>query len=451
MMLRSSTHGFKVNFCKFTNETRLAIEEASQESGQTYIAALNGLASGGGYELALACEEIFLVDDRRSAVALPEIPFLGVLPGTGGLTRLVDKRLIQRDHADVFVTLAEGLKGRRAAKWNFVDGVFPSSSFKDSVEGRAQEVANGGHPERKGVALPPLNPQVSEDGVAYQYVKMDFGPVDRSVSLSLNIPEDAGAMPSDPSELGGDWFPLQLFRELDDALLRLRFNLPDVGLMVLNVQGALESVQKMDASLNEHRGHWFVNEVILLMRRTLKRLELSAKSIFALIDEGSCFGGSMLELALAADRSYMLDEEGVSLALTEMNWGLLRGSNGLTRLETRFLGNKGRLETLRPLREAMEAEEAEEQGLVTFAFDDLDWEDEIRLAIEERVSMSPDALTGSEASLRFAGPETLETKIFGRLSAWQNWIFQRPNAVGPQGALTLYGRPERAEFDFRRT
>jgi benzoyl-CoA-dihydrodiol lyase len=421
-MLGTASHGFKVNFCKFTNETRLSIEDATDHSGQTYIAALNGIASGGGYELPLACKEIYLVDDKRSAVALPELPYLGVLPGTGGLTRVVDKRKVRRDLADSFCTLAEGVKGRRAKEWGLVDDVFPTSAFSDRIAERAARIAEGHRPARPALKLEPLELKVSDAGIEYRHVSLDFA--DRRVAnLTIRPSKDF----------------LTLFRELDDALLQLRFNYPEVGLVVLRTRGRIEDVLQAEASLHP--------ETRLLIKRALKRMDLTAKSFFSLVDNESCFAGAMFETALAGDRIYMLQEEGVHIALSELNHGPLPMSNGLTRLQTRFLKNPERA----GVRGRFAAEEALDKGLVTFIADDIDWEDEVRLAIEERASFSPDALTGMESNLRFAGPETMETKIFGRLSAWQNWIFQRPNAVGDRGALTLYGRPEKPVFDWRRT
>ena len=450
-MLGGSTHAFKVNFCKYTNETRLSIEDATRESGQTYLAALNGTSSGGGYELALACEEIHLIDDRRSAVSLPEVPFLGVLPGTGGLTRLVDKRKVRRDRADAFCTIVEGLKGQRAKDWRLVDGVHPTSKFAEAVKARAKAIAGAGHAGAKGVALPELAPDVTPEKISYRHVELAFGPVPRTATLTLTVPATLPEMPKDPVELGADWFALRAFRELDDALLRLRFHHPEIGLVLVKTKGDAAVVRKLDQQLEDAKANGFVREVRLFIRRTLKRMDLTAKSFFAIVEPGSCFTGTLLELALASDRTYMLDADGVAVGLTASNRGPFPMSNGLTRLATRLLGEPGRADEVAGSAEPLGAEDAVEAGLATFAFDDIDWEDELRLAIEERASLSPDALTGMEASLRFAGPETLETKIFGRLSAWQNWIFQRPNAVGPQGALTLYGRPESAVFDYRRT
>jgi len=455
-MLAGSSHPFKVNFCKYTNETRLGIEDASAFSGQKYIAAVSGTASGGGYELALACDEILLIDDRSSAVSFPEVPLLAVLPGTGGLTRVVDKRKVRRDLADVFSTTAEGVKGRRAVDWGLVDAVYPKSRFDAAVEERAQALAAAGDDKAgEGVALGPLEPTIDESGIAYRHVTMQVDADTRTAEITISAPEDAG--PDNPAairEAGADWWALRMFRELDDALLRLRFNHPDAGLVLLKTRGSAENVLAHDAALAaHHESDWFVSEVLHHAKRVLKRLDLTARTFYALADEESCFAGSLLEVALAADRTYMLDspDDPVALQLGALSAGLLPMSNGLSRLETRFLDDPESVAAVLETSGPIDPQEAEELGLVTFAPDDLDWEDEVRLAIEERVCMSPDALTGMEASLRFAGPETLETKIFGRLSAWQNWIFQRPNAVGEHGALSLYGKPERAQFDWRRT
>ncbi|MCO4773471.1 MAG: benzoyl-CoA-dihydrodiol lyase [Deltaproteobacteria bacterium] len=452
-MLGTSAHAFKVNFCKYTNETRLYIEDASENSGQRYIAALNGVASGGGYELPLACEEIYLVDDRRSAVALPEVPFLGVLPGTGGLTRVVDKRKVRRDRADIFSTLAEGIKGKRAVKWNLVDGVYPLSKFDDAIQARASEIAGDGHTGNVGITLPNITADVDEDGNrTYEHVTLTFGPEPRVATLTVKAPTSVPDLPANPADLGDTWWALKAFRELDDALLHLRFNHLGTGLVLLKTEGDAANVLATDAQLLANQDNWYVREVTLNMKRVLKRLDLTAKTFFALIEEGSAFAGSLLEVALAADRQYMFEEDGNAIGLSGLNFGTFPMSNGLTRLETRFLGEPEHPAKLKDaIGESIDADDAMDLGLVTDAYDDIDWEDEMRLVIEERASMSPDALTGMEANLRFAGPETMETKIFGRLTAWQNWIFQRPNAVGPKGALTLYGRPETAEYDFNRT
>lgn len=458
-MLGSSSHAFKVNFCKFTNETRCAIEDDSRHSGRRYIAALNGTASGGGYELAIACDEIYLVDDGNSAVSLPEVPLLGVLPGTGGLTRLVDKRKVRRDRADVFSTLAEGLKGKRATEWRLIDGYFPTSKFQEGIGARVEQLVTAQSQSQSnaltassGIKLNPLEIQSTDDSRNYRYIRLQLHREQRYADLTVVGPN--GPQPTtveEIQELGDAYWPLQAYRELDDALLHLRVNEPEIGLVCLRTEGSIEDVLGVDGVLAANREHWLVREIILNMARVLRRLDLTAKSFFAIVEPGACFAGDLLELLLAADRSYMLMDEKTSIAVSELNAGALPMSNGLTRLQSRFLAEPERGDEILDKKEPIGTEEAEELGLITFAPDDLDWEDEIRVAIEERTSLSPDALTGMEASLRFAGPETLDTKIYGRLTAWQNWIFQRPNAVGPEGALTNYGKPTQAHFDYKRT
>ena len=456
MMLRGSSHGAKVNFCKFTNETRLAIEDASANSGLKFLAALNGICAGGGYELALACDEIVLVDDGNSAVSLPEAPLLGVLPGTGGLTRVVDKRRVRRDLADFFSTLVEGVKGKRAVEWKLVDAVYPTSQFKEAVRTRADALtaASDRQAAGPGIALNPLNPTVADGGYTYSAVTMTFNRGKRTAELTVHAP--TGPQPSTPQEIlnaGDQFWPLRAFRELDDALLRLRVNEPEIGTVLIRTEGDRDAVLAIDRTLVEHQSHWLVREIVLFMKRTLKRMDLTARTFFALIEPGSAFAGSLFELALAADRSYMLhdDNEENVIALSPMNGGPLPMSNGLTRLQTRFLRDAAKVDDILAHEGPFNAAEAEEAGLVTFAPDEIDWDDEIRVAVEARAAFSPDAMTGLEANLRFAGPETLETKIFGRLTAWQNWIFQRPNAVGEKGALKAYGEQGRPEFDWRRT
>jgi benzoyl-CoA-dihydrodiol lyase len=476
-MLGTSSHAFKVNFCKFTNETRCSIEDDSQHSGRRYLAALNGTASGGGYELAIACDEIYLVDDGNSAISLPEVPLLGVLPGTGGLTRLVDKRKVRRDRADVFSTLAEGLKGKRAKDWGLIDDYFPTSKFDEFIEKRVGEIvaevtqtvslrprqnssalAENEHTQtnsfRYGIKLNPVEVETKPSGLEYKYVTLVLNREQRYADLTMRGPECAPQKSTEEIERAGDtYWPLQAYRELDHALLHLRVNEPEIGLVCLRTEGEVSNVIALDETLAAHQDHWLVREIVLYMARVLRRLDLTAKSFFAIVEPDSCFAGNLLELLLAADRSYMLNdpEQEVEIMASELNAGALPMSNGLTRLQSRFLAEPEKAVEILARSEPFDTAEAEAAGLITFAPDDLDWEDEIRVAIEERTSLSPDALTGMEASLRFAGPETMDTKIYGRLTAWQNWIFQRPNAVGPEGALTNYGKPTQAKFDFKRT
>jgi benzoyl-CoA-dihydrodiol lyase len=470
-MLAQSTHPFKVNFCKYTNETRLGLEEASALSGQKYVAALNGTCAGGGYELALACDEIWLVDDGSSAVSLPETPLLGVLPGTGGLTRLVDKRRVRRDLADVFVTLAEGIKGKRAVEWRLVDGVASRSKFGAKIDERARSLAAAvpAEVERPAagvkVELEPVAPSEEIDGdrrrLRYRHVELRIDSGKRLAELTIHGPEQVvdGAEAILKAAQAGTYWPLRAYRELDHALLELRLNHEEIGLVVVRTRGDLGKVLKTEAALFAARKSWIAREVILQMARTLRRLDLTSKSFFAVVDPGSCFGGSLLDLALGCDRIYTLDDADrpVAVAPGALQGGALPMSHGLTRLQARFYGTPERVQEIAERIEpalggkTLGAEEATELGLSTVTADAIDFDDELRVAVEERLSLSPDALTGTEAQLRFPGPETGDTKIFGRLSAWQNWIFYRPNATGESGALTLYGKPQRPSFDWRRT
>lgn len=458
MMLASSPHAFKVNFCKFTNETRLAIEDASATAHQKYIAACNGVASGGGYELALACDEIVLVDDRSSAVSLPEVPLLGVLPGTGGLTRVSDKRKVRRDRADYFSSLAEGVRGQRAVDWDLIDATFKLSKFDEGVRGRVERLRAtvADKPGASPMKWTPLTVETGPGGDRrYHHVEMSLDGDKRLATFTIRAPEAVGPKTAEAVRAAGmDWWPLRAFRELEDALWHLRFNHLDIGTVVLRAVGDAEVVLAVDGVLDALRDDWFVGEVRHYIRRVLKKVDVTSRTFFALVDEGTAFAGTLAELAFAADRVFALDDpEGeVSMALSPMNFGDYPMGNGLTRLQTRFLADPSHVERLRErIGERLPTAEADELGLVTFAPDDIDWDDEVRVALEERASLSPDALTGMEANLRFAGPETMETKIFGRLSAWQNWIFQRPNAVGEHGALKAFGQPTAAIFNWERT
>ncbi|MEQ9643105.1 MAG: 2,3-epoxybenzoyl-CoA dihydrolase [Alphaproteobacteria bacterium] len=460
-MLAGSTHEHKVNFCKFTNETRNGIEDASAFSGQTYICAVNGPAAGGGYELALACEKIVMADDGSTSVALPELPLLAVLPGTGGLTRLVDKRKVRRDRADFFCAVEEGMRGKRAVDWRLVDEVVPRTKMAGRVAAVAEEVAGASDrpADAEGVILAPLTRKIDGDTLTYETLSVAIDREIRTATFTIQAPtDDAPADAAAARAQGTGFWPLKLARELDDAVLHLRLNETEIGSWVFKTEGEADKVAAYDTLLDAAKDDWFVREVTLYLKRTLKRVDVSSRSLFALIEPGSCFTGTLLELALAADRIYMLDgtfegdnRPAATVRLTAMNFGPFPMVNGLTRLASRFLDDPAQVDALQGrIGEAMEAAEADAAGLVTFMPDDIDWEDEVRLALEERSHFSPDALTGMEASLRFAGPETMESKIFSRLTAWQNWIFQRPNAVGPDGALQTYGTGKRATFDPRR-
>lgn len=461
-MLGGATHAHKVNFCKFTNETRNTFEAAGAESGQSYIAAVRGACAGGGYELALACDHIILTDDGSSSVALPEVPLLAVLPGTGGLTRVTDKRKVRRDHADVFCSIEEGIKGKRAKDWNLVDDVVPNTRFDELVAQRAREfAAKSNRPAgATGIALTPLDRRFGEDGsVTYSSVEVEIDRAKRVGRITVHGPKDAG--PDSVEALhaqGASAWTLRVARELDDAILHLRNNELEIGVLVFRAQGDPTLVAAQEAFLIANRSDWLAGEILLYWKRVLKRVDLTSRSLVALVEPGSCFAGMLAELLFAVDRSYMAegDFEGdnrpvATITLTEGNFGLYPMSNDLTRLQTRFLGAPGKVDEAKArIGEALEAFDANELGLVTFCFDDIDWEDEVRIFLEERASFSPDAMTGMEANLRFAGPETMETRIFGRLTAWQNWIFQRPNAVGETGALKRYGTGVRGEYDMKR-
>jgi benzoyl-CoA-dihydrodiol lyase len=454
-MLSKAAHASKVNFCKFTNETRNGIEDSSEHSGLKFLAALNGTAAGGGYELALACDDIVLVDDRSSTVSFPEVPLLAVLPGTGGLTRLVDKRRVRRDLADVFCTTAEGLGGTKAKSWGLVDEVVPPRLFEEKVRERAIALAKQTDrpADAKGVALTPVQRTIDDGGLHYQYVDVAIDVAARTITITVTTPSSDEAVDAGKIvERGAQWWPLAMARELDDAILHLRTNVRDAGIWIMKTRGDIDSVLRVDRALDQHSGHWFVRETIGYLRRTLARLDVSSRSIYAVIDQGSAFAGTLLELALAADRSYMIaaEENAPQIAMSVMNFGPFPMVNGLTRMETRFGSADAAAKLRESLDERFDGNAALDAGLVTFAPDELDWDDELRLAIEERASLSPDALTGMEASLRFGGQETMATKIFGRLSAWQNWIFNRPNAIGDQGALKVFGSGTKPQFIWER-
>jgi len=460
-MLAGASHAHKVNFCKFTNETRNAIEDASEFSGQRMICVVTGSCAGGGYELALATDHIILTDDGSSTVALPELPLLAVLPGTGGLTRVTDKRKVRRDHADVFCTTEEGVKGRRAVEWRLVDEAVSNTKLDEVVRERAREfAAKSDRPvDAKGVALAPLDCRVGTNSRDYQFVSVEFARSERLATITLRAPDapppaDADAMVAQ----GAAFWPLQLARELDDAILDIRLNEFDTAALVFRSEGDAAAVLAYDAFLDRHKDHWLAREIRLKWKRVLKRVDLTSRSLVAKIEPGSCFAGTLAELTFAADRSYMLigrrdgdNRPPAAIALSAANFGPYPMANGLTRLQSRFLADGGALERARAsIGATLEADAAEELGLVTFALDDIDWQDEIRVFLEERASFSPDALTGMEANLRFGGPETMESKIFARLTAWQNWIFQRPNAVGEEGALKRYGTGQKPVFDVKR-
>jgi benzoyl-CoA-dihydrodiol lyase len=457
--LAKASHQHKVNFCKFTNETRLAIEDASEHSGQRYLAALGGAAAGGGYELALACDHIMLIDDRRSAVSLPEVPLLGVLPGTGGLTRLTDKRRVRRDRADQFCATEEGQRGQRAVDWRLVDEVVPPSSWDEKVRERAMALAAGSDrpAAAKGIALPPLHRRITEDAIDYRHVRVELDRPNRVANITIAGPAQMavpGALAGIHAK-GADFWPLAMARELDDAILHLRLNEPELGIIVFRSEGDRDATIAADILLETNADDWFVREVRLLLRRVFKRIDVTSRSLFALIEPGSCFHGFLAELVFAADRALMFagtragDNRGAAMiSIWDSNFGAYATGSGLSRLATRFLGEPGSLERAgKAICTPILAEDAETLGLVTAIYDEVDWDDEVRLMLEERASFSPDALTGLEANLRFAGPETMETKIFGRLSAWQNWIFQRPGATGEEGALKRYGTGVRPRFD----
>jgi benzoyl-CoA-dihydrodiol lyase len=452
-MLGKASHGHKVNFCKFTNETRLSIEDASENSGQTYMAAIAGSAAGGGYELAVTADHIMLIDDRRSSVSLPELPLLAVLPGTGGLTRLTDKRRVRRDRADIFCTAEEGVRGKRAVEWRLVDEVVPPSAWEAAVTARALELATRSDRDGiKGVSLTPLDRTIDGDAISYPHVQITLDRVARTATITIlgpsEVPGDLRAI----HDIGAAFWPLAMARELDDALLHLRLNEPSIGLLVFRSVGDPAQVLAADSLLEQYQADWLVREIRLLLKRVFKRVDMMARSLIALIEPGSCFAGTLSEIVFAADRSVMFAGDGLAtLHLSALNFSAFPMGNGMSRLANRFYGEPESLDAAAALiGETLDADTAEQHGLVTFSYDETDWDDEVRLILEERASFSPDALTGLEANLRFAGPETMETRIFGRLTAWQNWIFQRPNAVGESGSLKRYGSGVRPDFNTER-
>jgi benzoyl-CoA-dihydrodiol lyase len=460
-MLAGATHAHKVNFCKFTNETRNGLEDSSENSGQRFITVVNGTAAGGGYELALATDHIILADDGAASVALPEVPLLAVLPGTGGLTRVVDKRKVRRDHADYFCTIEEGIKGKRAVAWRLVDEIAPNSKLEAKLAERVKEFASSSkrHASGKGINLAPLSRTIDDSGVRYGFVSVDIDRAARMATISIQAPE--AAPPADIDGLiaqGASFWPLQVARELDDAILHLRINELEIAMVVFKSHGERAHVLANDAFLEANKAHWLVNEIRQYWKRVLKRIDVTSRTLVTLVEPGSCFAGTLAELVFAADRSYMLigsrqgdNRPPPAIELSAMNFGPYPMSHGLTRLQSRFQADPADVERAQAsIGKALDAEEAEALGLVTFALDDIDWDDEIRVFFEERASFSPDSLTGMEANLRFVGPETMESKIFSRLTAWQNWIFQRPNAVGENGALRRYGSGERPQFDMTR-
>ena len=458
-MLGVSSHAWKVNFCKFTNETRNGMEDSSNHGSLKFIAAVNGACAGGGYELALACDEIVLIDDRSSAVSLPEVPLLGVLPGTGGLTRITDKRKVRHDLADIFCTTTEGVRGQRAKDWKLVDDIVKPAKFDEAISQHAQRLAKESKRDSTGqpVILNPLKKQISDNSIQYQHVTIDLDRKARTATITVHAP--VGEQPHDIASItkaADDWYPLAMARELDDAILSLRTNELDLGTWLIKTRGDKEALGKLDESLLNHQDHWLVSETIAFLRRTFSRLDVSSRSLFAIIDEESCFAGTLLEMALACDRSYHLalpddPDDAPCITLSGINFGTFPMVTGESRLDRRFYSDALVIDNLKTkIGESLDADSAMTLGLVTSNPDDLDWDDEIRIAIEERVSMSPDALTGLEANLRFNGQENMFTRIFGRLTAWQNWIFQRPNAVGETGALKVYGTGEKSKFDWNR-